>query len=175
MSELQQEVIYYLEMLSPDQHKKRVCVDLSFSVTKLNPIAPSVNQYFYLEIGKDWAWTERRPWSEQLWHDYVVTNKVHTFVAEAGDEDLGYFELMEQADNNVELVYFGLLETAVGRGFGSAMLSTAIDEAWNILKDRSQGRIWVHTCNFDHPNALGNYQRLGFNLYDTEYVTGETP
>jgi GNAT superfamily N-acetyltransferase len=174
MSQAEQEIIYSLEMLSPTQHKKKLSQDPSFTVSELIPTDPSVNKYFYLEVGKDWLWTERRVWTTEQWSDYVHSNSVHTFVARSGDVQLGYFELLPQADNTVELVYFGLLESAVGKGFGSAMLSKAIDEAWKIIGDASKGRVWVHTCNFDHPNALGNYQRLGFSLYNIEKVEGET-
>jgi len=36
-----------------------------------------------------------------------------------------------------------------------------IDIAW--ASDPS--RIWVHTCDLDHPRALGNYQEAGFKVF----------
>ncbi|MER0684083.1 GNAT family N-acetyltransferase, partial [Pseudomonas aeruginosa] len=27
---------------------------------------------------------------------------------------------------------------------------------------------WVHTCTFDHPAALGNYQARGFRIFKQE-------
>ena len=29
-------------------------------------------------------------------------------------------------------------------------------------------RVWVHTCDLDHPNALVNYQARGFSVYKVE-------
>ena len=29
-------------------------------------------------------------------------------------------------------------------------------------------RLWVHTCNHDHPGALASYQRCGFRPYRQE-------
>ncbi|HEY1447300.1 MAG TPA: hypothetical protein VGF33_02075, partial [Caulobacteraceae bacterium] len=36
-----------------------------------------------------------------------------------------------------------------------------IEEAWS----RPIRRLWVHTCTFDHPSALGFYVRSGFAPY----------
>ena len=41
------------------------------------------------------------------------------------------------------------------------LLRAAIDRAWS----RPITRLWVHTRTFDHPKALGHYQRAGFVVY----------
>jgi hypothetical protein len=33
----------------------------------------------------------------------------------------------------------------------------------------------VHTCTFDHPRALGLYQRAGFVVYDRRRVSFDDP
>jgi len=33
----------------------------------------------------------------------------------------------------------------------------------------------VHTCTFDHPKALGTYQRAGFIVYDRRPASFEDP
>ena len=40
-------------------------------------------------------------------------------------------------------------------------MNEALQRAW----DQPIARLWVHTCTFDHPNALGFYQRSGFRPY----------
>ena len=40
-------------------------------------------------------------------------------------------------------------------------MNEALERAWA----RPIPRMWVHTCTFDHPNALGFYQRSGFRPY----------
>jgi hypothetical protein len=29
-------------------------------------------------------------------------------------------------------------------------------------------RVWVHTCTHDHPNALNNYLKSGFRIFEVE-------
>jgi hypothetical protein len=36
-------------------------------------------------------------------------------------------------------------------------------------------RLWLHTCDLDHPGALGFYQRSGFRIYDRRTSTQELP
>jgi hypothetical protein len=36
-------------------------------------------------------------------------------------------------------------------------------------------RVWVHTCDLDHPQALANYAARGFHLYDTVQDLEEVP
>ena len=62
----------------------------------------------------------------------------------------------------VELAYFGLLPSFIGRGVGGALLTEAIRRAWAL----GPQRVWLHTCTLDHPAALPNYQKRGFRIYD---------
>jgi GNAT superfamily N-acetyltransferase len=59
----------------------------------------------------------------------------------------------------------------VGRGWGRFLLDAAVDAAWS----GETRRIWVHTCTFDHPRALGAYQKAGFRVYDRRPVRFEDP
>jgi hypothetical protein len=47
---------------------------------------------------------------------------------------------------------------------GGALLTSALEEAWRM----NPPRVWVHTCNLDHPAALTNYQARGMKIYKTE-------
>jgi len=62
---------------------------------------------------------------------------------------------------NCELAFFGLAKDAIGSGLGRALMNIAITKAW----EKPINRLWVHTCHFDHPNALGFYKRSGFEPY----------
>jgi len=57
-----------------------------------------------------------------------------------------------------------LLPEFVGRGLGGALLTSAIEQAWSMVPTR----VWVHTCNRDHPQALANYQARGMIVYKIE-------
>ena len=45
-------------------------------------------------------------------------------------------------------------------------LTSAIEQAWQMSPAPS--RVWVHTCNRDHPQALANYQARGMIIYKSE-------
>jgi GNAT superfamily N-acetyltransferase len=53
-----------------------------------------------------------------------------------------------------------LLPHAVGTGQGGALLTGAIERAWAM----GASRVYVNTCSLDHPAALSNYQKRGFQL-----------
>ena len=87
------------------------------------------------------------------------------------DTPAGYFELEEQDVATVELVYFGLLPRFIDQGFGSAFLTVAIEQAWQL----DAKRVWVHTCTLDHPSALANYLARGFRQFDEKTCEKEIP
>jgi GNAT superfamily N-acetyltransferase len=61
----------------------------------------------------------------------------------------------------IELKHFGLIPKAQGRGFGSWLLSVALQKVWRA----GAARIWLHTDNWDHPAAIRLYERAGFQVY----------
>lgn len=71
----------------------------------------------------------------------------------------GFFELdwREFDVKGVEIVYFGLLPECIGYGLGCYLLRFIVDMVWKHNPETR--RLWVHTCNFDHPAALRTYQR----------------
>jgi GNAT superfamily N-acetyltransferase len=80
------------------------------------------------------------------------------------DEDgraLGFCEFERGADLEIELKNFGLIPEAQGRGLGPWLLSVALCEEWKY----SLVRIWLHTDTWDHPAAIGVYERAGLRVY----------
>ena len=71
----------------------------------------------------------------------------------------------------MELAYFGLMPRFVGLGLGGVLLSAAVARAW----DMGAARVWVHTCDLDHPRALPNYQARGFRVFKVEQQVEELP
>lgn len=76
----------------------------------------------------------------------------------------GLAELDKRSPLDIELRYFGLIPDFVGKGLGGFFLDWAIDHAWFA----GPKRLWVHTCDLDHPNALPVYQKAGFSIYKRE-------
>jgi hypothetical protein len=50
-------------------------------------------------------------------------------------------------------------------------MNAALTRAW----EQPIARLWVHTCSFDHPNALSFYQRSGFKPYAVMVEVHEDP
>lgn len=128
---------------------------------------PAVNERFYRQVGEAWQWTERFEWTKEAWSSWAERDELETWVAFFEGEEAGYVELQCQEEGNVEIVYFGLLPGMIGKGFGGAMLTSAVKRAWEIEGTR---RVWLHTCTEDHPHAVSNYERRGFRLFKTEVV-----
>jgi ribosomal protein S18 acetylase RimI-like enzyme len=88
-----------------------------------------------------------------------------------GGEDVGLLELDFRTPGECELAFLGLLPEAIGRGAGRLLVETAIERAFA----RPIRRLWVHTCTFDHPRALGFYRRAGFEPYRRAIEVADDP
>lgn len=140
------------------------------------------NREMYFKVGENWKWIDKRPWTDEQWKEYASDPNLRTFAGYHDGEVAGYFELLrssardqrsavtDQSENSVEIAYFGLLPEFIGRGLGGALLTNAIDNAWSWSP--TPIRVWVHTCNRDHPGALANYQKRGFKIYKVETLSG---
>lgn len=153
---------YYLQMSTPDDlvaaaPRKGLCLRL------IDPPDGAVNERFYREVGKAWDWTACAEWTTQRWEAYLADNPVSTVVLVMDGEEIGYGELINR-EGDVEILSFGLLGPYLGKGFGGTSLELVVRYAWTL---GAVHHVWLHTCDLDHPNALPNYQRRGFMLYET--------
>ena len=156
--------ITYLEMLSPTEIRPKRCADPRFSIRECTVKQWEFNRFLYFTVGGLWAWNDKREWSDEQWRAYAESDRLRTFAAYYDGSPAGYFELHDGDDCEIEIAYFGMMPAFHGRGFGGAMLTYALEEAW-----KSQPRrVWVHTCTDDHAAALPNYQARGMAIYKTE-------
>ncbi len=132
---------------------------------------PEFNRFFYVAVGSDWWWYSRLGWSRDRWLAYLDRPELETWVGYLSRTPAGYFELESQAGGQVEITYFGLLPSFIGRGLGSELLAAAIDRAWQL----QPARVWVHTCTLDHPRALQTYRSLGFKIYESKEKIEQLP
>lgn len=155
---------YYLEMTSaaalrakPQPH------DLQIIECEVPQAA--FNRFLYELVGTPWEWGDLDAWSDTDWQALVEQDCHRTWVAYHRGAIAGYYELYRPDGCNTEIRYFGLASQFLGHGFGGALLSHAIESAWQWP---GTTRVWVHTCTFDHPAALGNYQARGFRIFKQE-------
>ena len=156
----------YLEMCSPDQLRPKRRPDARFQIHEKKEHDWRFNRDLYLAVGQMWSWNDKRAWSDDQWKEYGLASELRTFAAYYDDSLAGYYELRHDEEGDVEIAYFGLLPEFIGRGLGGALLTSAIEEAWQMLP--SVSRVWVHTCNLDHSSALANYQARGMAIYKEE-------
>jgi GNAT superfamily N-acetyltransferase len=156
--------ITHLEITSPDQWVRRSRAGIDIEVRECVPKQPRFNRFLYEYVGGDWRWIDRLVWPDQQWREYAANDNLRTFVAYRQGAVAGYYELQQQAGGSVEIHIFGLTPEFVGRGYGGPLLDTAIENAfaWGAR------RVWLHTCTFDHPNALNNYLKSGFQIFKVE-------
>jgi len=156
--------IYYLEMLKAQQLQPKPPVE-GLTITEAKIKEYRFNRFLYSLIGEQWQWVDKLKESDQSWKEYSERDNLRTWVAYYEGAIAGYFELEFNADQEVEIKYFGLSEAFIGKGFGGYLLTYAIQQAWAAYQTQ---RVWVHTCSLDHPSALANYQARGFILYHQE-------
>ena len=160
----------HLEMTSPTDLLPATSPTTRYQLARAELACPELNRFLYTAVGWRWSWYSRLSWDHARWLRYL-SGPVETWVAYVSGTPAGYFELELQAGASVELVFFGLLPDFVGKGIGGALLSDAIRRAWAL----GAQRVWVHTCDLDHPRALANYQARGFRVFKQDTRLEELP
>jgi ribosomal protein S18 acetylase RimI-like enzyme len=155
---------YYLEMHDPRHLRRKRSPRSDLALVRIEPAMPEINRFFYTAVGGDWFWTDRLPWSQQQWLNYLQRSELETWMLTVQGVPAGYFELEAQPGPDVEIAYLGLLPRFVGSGLGGHLLTSAIERGWAM----GAHRVWIHTCTLDHPQALANYQARGMCLYKQE-------
>ncbi len=162
--------ITYLEMTSPEEAVP-YRGERRLEVRRAEVPCPELNRFFYVAVGSEWWWHERTGWGRDRWLEWVDRPELETWIGYFSGTPVGYFELEVQPGDEVQLAYFGLLPSFIGKGLGAELLYTAVERAWQVAKRR----VWVHTCTLDHPAALPNYEARGFRIYATEAMVEELP
>jgi GNAT superfamily N-acetyltransferase len=129
---------------------------------------PSPQDYrdLYRTVGQQWMWVSRLIKTDDDLAATVQHPAVEVYVLTDGTRRLGLLEMDFRTEGECEIVYFGLVEEAIGGGAGRQLMNHAIETAWSHPISRPPiSRLWVHTCHLDHPAAVHFYQRSGFTPY----------
>lgn len=165
------DTVTYLEMTEKPTRVPAPMPAAKLALLRAERCTVSFYRYLYATVGEPWVWYERRIWSDQRLAEHLARPEIEIYVLYAWAVPAGFFELERTAAGETELCYFGLAPDFIGRGFGAWFLNAAIDTAWL----GNPKRVWVHTCTFDHPRALGLYQRCGFKVYQRRSVEFDDP
>lgn len=115
----------------------------------------------FAEVGRDIMWFSRLVMADAKLAAILADPAYEPLVLKKEGRAMGILDLDFREAGQCELAFFGLTPEAVGTGAGAALMDAAIERAWA----RPIKRFWVHTCTYDHPNALGFYRRSGFTPY----------
>jgi GNAT superfamily N-acetyltransferase len=154
----------YLELRSPDQLRRAELDDPAARFVRRDDISVDEYRRWYRDVGGPWHWVDRNAWSEERLARHLARPEIIVYECRVHDDVAGFFELEHHADGSVEISYFGLMPSFIGRGLGKAMLTAAATEAWSL----NANRVWLHTCTLDSPMALPNYKARGFVPVKTE-------
>ena len=158
---------FYLEIKNIEELKKFNLENNEIKVKLIKKIDFNLNKFFYKQIGKNHRWTDRLSWNDNMWVNYVSDKSVNTFVLMHNKNLAGYFErIYNKQSNEFEIAYFGILHEYRNKKFGAYLLSKAIELSF---KDGAK-RVWVHTCTFDHKNAIKNYLSRGMKIFKEEKI-----
>ena len=162
----------YLELSGTDAFRPSPPFGPNARIVRLDPCPPAEYRRLYAAVGGPWHWRDRLTWDDDTLRAHLGSPDIAVWELLADGTSAGYFELRRNAEDEVEIAYFGLTPSFIGRGLGGALLTAAVEEAWRF----GAGRVWLHTCTLDSPHALPNYKARGFRSYRTEeYETDAEP
>lgn len=132
-------------------------------------VNPSVHFYRYLyhTAGEEFIWGDRRRMSDAELAENISPDHVHVMVLYEDGTPAGFFEMDFGDAQESHIKYFALLPGFLGRGLGRFMLNQAI-----VYAGQRNLPLILDTCSLDHPSALENYRKRGFEIYreeDEEY------
>ena len=165
------DVITYLEMLDRPLGRRVPAPLDRLALMRAEGSTVSFYRYLYNTVGEPWLWFERRLMDDTALTAHLRKQTIEIFVLYVRGVPAGFFELDVAAPRETKLCYFGLIPDFIGRRLGPYLLQAAIDQAWS----RPIDRFWLHTSTFDHPKALGVYQRAGFVVYARRQISFDDP
>jgi len=161
---------YYLQAKNMPQKKPSESLGLSYKKI----INPDLDEYLkvYNQIGEKWGWAGHNNVSRKKLKQILLSDDHFLFYFLYKEKTIGLIEFLLKTQS-VELLYFGLIPEYTGKGFGKSLMQLSFFLASQIPK----AILELHTCEFDHKNALSFYQKQGFkiikNQIDFEFYSEE--
>ena len=156
--------VTYLQMFEPVESAP----DPREGIRVIRAEEPTLSFYRFLygEVGRRWQWFERLKLSDEKLRAAISADGIEIDVLYVHGTPAGYVEFDKRRMPDIEIAYFGLMPEFIGKGLGGYFIRWALHRAWQS----HPGRVWLHTCSLDHPNALDNYQKAGLSPYRGETV-----
>jgi GNAT superfamily N-acetyltransferase len=131
-------------------------------------IERDVDVHFYLdlyrEIGRDYIWNYRPGQTVDEVGEIIQSDRTRLYVLYDKGAAMGMAEIDLTDKSSPEIVHFGLLPAYIDKGLGRSFLHKIIYLLWQGGIDR----LWLSTCDLDHPKAIAFYQNAGFKVFKTK-------
>ena len=157
---------WYLRMEQPWQFDQPEPRD-DLSVVRAENPSIQFYRFLYHTAGEEFVWGDRRRMDDDTLLPIITNPDIHVLVLYQSGTPAGFCEVDCRRSNETEIKYFALLPGFIGGGLGRYFLSWAIHFA-----GRREVPLILDTCTLDHPSALENYRKRGFEIYreeDEEY------
>jgi GNAT superfamily N-acetyltransferase len=163
--------IWYLRMFEPPAGEALAAPRGDVDIQRIDRLSCDVYRQLYRSVGAGWNWVDRLVMPDEQLQSILQDERVDVFVLRIAGEAGGYAELDRRNEHEIELGYFGLFPNFVGQGLGKFFLDWTLRKAWS----HRPTRVWVHTCDLDHPAALPTYLQAGFRIYDERLIQQFVP
>ncbi len=157
-------VVTALEMREKPAALRRLVPEGDVPVQLVRWEAPAIEKYrmLYRRVGAPWLWWSRLVKDDGELAVIIHDPQVHVCaVVDRARVEVGMLELDFRVSGECEITFFGLIPGATGKGLGKWLMRKALQLAWR----EGVGRVWVHTCTLDGPQALPFYVSQGFVPY----------
>ncbi len=161
---------YYLEMterpvIFPEDPPE------GLSLTKVDNISLKEYRDLYVSVGGPYRWYDRVLMDDEELLSIIEDPGTEIHVLRIGGKTSGYFEIDTRDPEDVEIVFLGIVQKHIGKGYGKYLLGRCLSLAW---KENTR-RVWLHTCEWDHEGALPMYEKAGFTLFKKDYHDQKIP
>lgn len=125
----------------------------------------------YRRVGENWLWFSRLVLDDATLSEQLHDPGTEIYALRFRGRDEGILELDFRRFPELEISFLGVVDTLIGTGAGRFLMNRALEVGWA----RNPRRVTVHTCTFDHPNALAFYLRSGFVPYARSIEVADDP
>jgi GNAT superfamily N-acetyltransferase len=158
-----------------DLSPRDIAAPVGFSLRQLSSQDAALHRKLYRAVGTPWLWAGLISKSEADIAAYLAREDILSFVAFDGDTPVALLDLdaaqKDATETGVEVSYFGFIPSHTGKGAGAWLMAEAV----RITAENGANRLWLHSCNFDHPGAVAFYARQGFRIYAQGFEIMDDP
>ena len=133
--------------------------DVPVQLVRWKDCTPEKYRMLYKRVGTPWLWWSRLVKNDAELAEILGDQQVHLYaVVDRTRVEVGIVELDFRVEGECEIVFFGLIPGATGKGLGQWLMRKVLQMAWGA----GVSRVWLHSCTTDDPRAVPFYMQQGF-------------